>query len=220
LEELFPQKLTLKEANEFQDKLAARLILEDDLNDSIEKIGAATMHTRGDFITISAAIFKTDSDLKKFEIIDKNIVREKSPFPAVPGLESFRDGEILTRILRGFSKPDLFFIEGHGVNHPHKLGLASHVGLALDLPTIAVSRDFIAGRIQTVDGKDAIVENGEARGAILKSGTLKIYVSPGHRISWQTAFELAKKCTKSIYPEPLKIVQQNMIEAINSAVKT
>ncbi|HIJ98358.1 TPA: hypothetical protein H1005_00230, partial [archaeon] len=76
MEELFPQKLTLKEANEFQDKLAARLILEDDLNDSIEKIGAATMHTRGDFITISAAIFKTDSDLKKFEIIDKNIVRE------------------------------------------------------------------------------------------------------------------------------------------------
>ena len=93
-ENLFPQKLTLKESTEFQDKLAAKLVLEDDFNENIEKIGAAAMHTRGDFITISAAIFKTDSDLKKFEIIDKNIVREKSPFPAVPGLESFRDGEI------------------------------------------------------------------------------------------------------------------------------
>jgi len=219
MDDLFPQKLTLKEANEFQDRLAARLVLEDDFSENISSIGAAAMHTRGDFITTSAAVFKTDSELKKFEVSDKNVAREKSPFPAVPGLESFRDGEILARVLRGFSKPDLFFIEGHGVNHPHKLGLASHVGLALDIPTIAISRDFIAGRIQAVDGKDAIVEDGEVRGAVLKSGGLRIYVSPGHRISWQTALDFAKKCTKSVYPEPLKIAQHNMIEAINSNSK-
>lgn len=220
MEDLFPQKLTLKESTEFQDKLAAKLILEDDFNENIEKIGAAIMHTRGDFITISAALFKTDNDLKKFELVDKNVVREKALFAAVPGFESFRDGEILTRILRGLTKPDLWFIEGHGVNHPHKLGLVSHVGLALDTPTIAVSRDFIAGRIETVNGKDAIVENGEIRGAVMKSGMMKVYVSPGHRVSWQTALDFAKKTTKAIYPEPLKIAQQNMVETINAVLKS
>ncbi len=219
MDDLFPQKLTLKESTEFQDRLAAKLVLEDDFNENFEKIGAAAMHTRGDFITISAALFKTDKDLKKFELVDKNVVREKALFAAVPGLESFRDGEVLTRILRGITKPDLWFIEGHGVNHPHKLGLVSHVGLALDIPTIAVSRDFIAGRIQTVDGKDVISENGEICGAVLKSGMMKVYVAPGHRVSWQTALDLAKKCTKAIYPEPLKIVQQNMVETINAVLK-
>ncbi len=220
MDDLFPQKLTLKETNEFQEKLASRLVLEDDFNENFDKVGAAVMHTRGDFITISAALFKTDKDLKKFELVDKNIVREKAQFAAVPGLESFRDGEVLTRILRGITKPDLWFIEGHGVNHPHKLGLVSHVGLALDAPTIAVSRDFIAGRIETVDGKDVISENGEICGAVLKSGMMKVYVAPGHRVSWQTALELAKKCTKTIYPEPLKIVQQNMVETINATLKS
>ena len=220
MEDLFPQKLTLKEANEFQEKLSRKLVLENEFNENIEKVGAAVMHTRGDFITVSAALFKTTPELKSFEIADKNVVREKSHFSAVPGLESFRDGAILAKILHGFTKPDLFFIEGHGINHQHRFGVASHVGLALDLPTIAVSRDFVAGRIETVEGKDAIVENGEVIGAVLKSGAVKIYVSPGHRIGWQTALELTKKCTKSVYPEPLKIVQQNMIEAINAALKS
>lgn len=215
----FPQKLTLNEAAEFQAKLASQLILEDDFADEIKSVGAAVMHTRGDFITVSAATFNTDASLSKFEISDKNVVREKSPFAAVPGLESFRDGAILAKILGGVSKPDLFFIEGHGINHPHKLGLVSHVGLALNIPTIAVSRDFIAGSIQTVDGKDTIVENSEIVGAVLKAGALKLYVAPGHRISWQTALDFAKKCVKSNYPEPLKIAHANLVAEIHNILK-
>jgi len=218
-EDLFPHNLSLKDSIEFQDKLAAKLITEDSFNENFETVGAAIMHTRGDFITISVATFKTDKELKNFQLLDKNVVREKAPFAAVPGLESFRDGAMLTKVLRGFTKPDFWFIEGHGINHPHRLGLASHVGLAVDMPTIAVSRDFIAGHIQTIDGKDAIVENGEILGAVMKSGMLKLYVAPGHKISWQTALELAKKSTKSNYPEPLKVVQQNLVNELSRVVK-
>ena len=219
MDDLFPNNLTLRESNEFQAQLAQKIILEDNFNADIKTVGAAAMHTRGDFITVSAAIFKTDSSLKNFELADQNVVRERAKFAALPGMESFRDGPILANILRGFSKPDFWFIEGHAINHPHRLGLASHVGLAVDMPTIAVSRDFIAGHIQTIDGKDAIVENGEILGAVMKSGMLKLYVAPGHKISWQTALELAKKSTKSNYPEPLKVVQQNLVNELSRVVK-
>lgn len=218
MEDLFPQNLTLKDSNEFQAKLAQRLVLDDDFNKEIKTVGAAALHTRGEYITVSVAIFNTNSELKTFELADKNIIRERAQFKALPGLESFRDGAILARILHGFTKPDLFFIEGHGINHPHRLGLASHVGLALDLPTIAVSRDFIAGHIQTIEGKDAIVENNEVLGAVMKAGPLKLYIAPGHRVSWQSALELAKKATRQNYPEPLKITQQNLIAEISRAL--
>src|SRR3989344_7666692 len=99
MDNLFQQNLTLKESNEFQAKLAQRLILSDNFNSDIKSVGAATMHTRGDFITVSAGIFKTDSSLKTFEAADKNIVRERAQFKALPGLESFRDGPILANIL-------------------------------------------------------------------------------------------------------------------------
>ncbi len=220
MDDLFPQNLSLKESNEFQAKLAEKLVLTDDFGDEIKSVGAVAMHTRGDYITVSAATFTTDAELKKFELFDKNIIRERAQFPAVPGFESFRDGAILTKILRGFTKPNLFFIEGHGINHPHKLGLVSHVGLALDVPAIAVSRDFVAGSIETVEGKDAIVENGEIVGAVLKTGALKLYVAPGHRISWQTALDLTKRCIKSNYPEPLRIVHANLVAEINSFLKS
>jgi deoxyribonuclease V len=220
MENLFPQNLTLKESNEFQAKLVQQLVLEDDFSGEIKAVGAATMHTRGDFITVSAAVFNTSSELKKFELADKNIIRERAQFPAVPGFESFRDGAVLAKVLHGFAKPDLFFIEGHGINHPHKLGLASHVGLALDVPTIAVSRDFVAGSIRDVDGKSAIASNSEIVGAVMKAGALKLYVAPGHRISWQSALELAKKCSKSNYPEPLRIVQANLVAEINNVLKS
>ena len=219
MDDLFPQNLTLKESNEFQAKLAQRLILSDNFNPEIKSVGAATMHTRGDYITVSAGIFKTDSSLKTFELADKNIFRERAHFKALPGLESFRDGAILSKILRGFTNPNFWFIEGHGINHPHKLGLASHVGLAIDAPTIAVSKDFVAGYIQTIDGKDAIVENGEILGAVMKSGMSKLYVSPGYKISWQTALDIAKRSTKSVFPEPLKIVQQNLVNELMQFVK-
>src|SRR3989338_1979915 len=124
-EDLFPHNLSLKDSIEFQDKLAAKLITEDSFNENFETVGAAIMHTRGDFITISVATFKTDKELKNFQLLDKNVVREKAPFAAVPGLESFRDGAMLTKVLRGFTKPDFWFIEGHGINHPHKLGVVS-----------------------------------------------------------------------------------------------
>ncbi len=219
MDNLFPTNLTLKESNEFQAQLASQLVLSDQVNPEIKSVGAAAMHTRGDYITVSAAVFKTDSSLKNFELADKNIIRERAQFKALPGLESFRDGAILSKILPGFSKPDFWFIEGHGVNHPHKLGLASHVGLAIDQPTIAVSRDFVAGHIQTVDGKDVIAENGEILGAVMKSGMTKVYVAPGHKISWQTALDFAKKSTKSVFPEPLKVVQQNIVNELAAILK-
>ena len=203
MEDLFPQNLTLENTKQFQENLAESLVLQDDFSKDFNTIGAAALHTRGEFITVSAAIFNTDSDFKKFEIADERVVREKAQFPAVPGFESFRDGAILTKILRGFTKPSLFFIQGDGINHPRKLGLASHVGLALDIPTIGISRDVGSGFIKTVSGKDVIFENQEIRGAVIKKGRLKIYVAPGHKISWETALDLTKKCTRSIFPEPL-----------------
>lgn len=140
------------------------------------------------------------------EIIE--IVNEKSTisYPYIPGLFMLREGEPLLKIVRLLKNLfDVLLIDGHGILHPRKCGLASYVGIMIDKPTIGVAKNLLCGSIL----ESSYVEyNKTILGYTIKKNNRKdIYVSVGHKISLETSIDIVKKLTKKseFIPEPLRI---------------
>jgi len=134
-------------------------------------------------------------------------------FPYVPGLLSFRESPL---ILAAWSKlsiqPDLLIVDGHGIAHPRRFGIASHLGLLLDLPTIGCAKSRLCGLESPVApeaGSHAeLTDNGEIIGAVLRSktDTKPIYISIGHKIDLTAAVEWATRCCRGYrLPEPARL---------------
>ena len=129
----------------------------------------------------------------------------------VPGFLGFREGPLLVKVAEKLrARPDVLLIDGQGVAHPQKFGLACHVGLALDKPTIGVAKSRLYGRSD--DGKIMDPE-GERIGRILTAGSRKFYVSIGHRISLKTASDLVEKSIVNGHPYPLREAHLESIRA-------
>ncbi|HXH65935.1 MAG TPA: endonuclease V [Candidatus Limnocylindrales bacterium] len=121
-------------------------------------------------------------------------------FPYVPGLLSFREIPVLLAALRKFQiMPDLLFCDAQGYAHPRRMGLASHLGLVLDLPTIGCAKSLLIGSHKALPQKAGswvpLIDEkvgGERIGAVLRTrtGVKPIYVSQGHRVSLETAIQL------------------------------
>jgi deoxyribonuclease V len=133
------------------------------------------------------------------------------PAKYVPGFLGFREGPLLVRVVEKLRvRPDVFLIDGQGVAHPRKFGLACHVGLALDKPTIGVAKSRLYGRSD--EGK-ILDHGGEIIGRILTAGNRKFYVSVGHRISLETASGLVEKSIENGHPSPLRQAHLESIRA-------
>ena len=217
MEEYFPTNLTIKDATEMQEDLAQEITLRDDIPFDLKTIGGAALYSRGDLVMSSIAILRTNS-FKSFKVEEQSVITEKVSFPAIPSFEGFREGKVLADTILRFKNPDIFMIEGHGINHPRKFGLASHVGLALDLPTIGVSKDILSGKVEVKDSTQFIIENGELRGAVVrkKPNSVPLYVSPGYKISLDTSVDLVKRSMKGAFPEPLKVARENLLKKFKS----
>ena len=129
----------------------------------------------------------------------------------VPGFLGFREGPLLVRVAEKLRvRPDVFLIDGQGVAHPRKFGLACHVGLALDKPTIGVAKSRLYGRS---DQGKILDPGGEIIGRILTAGNRKFYVSVGHRISLKTASGLVENSIVNGHPSPLRQAHLESIRA-------
>ena len=149
----------------------------------------------------------------ELEIVEVKDAHRKIRFPYVPGLLSFRESPlILAACEKLCNVPDLILVDGQGIAHSRRFGLASHVGLLLDLPTIGCAKSILCGEHQSL-GEEAgsqakLLDNGELIGAALrtKSGVKPIYVSVGHRINLVSALEWVMKCCRGYrLPEPTRL---------------
>jgi deoxyribonuclease V len=148
-----------------------------------------------------------------FGIVEVEVAEGKITFPYIPGLLSFRESPlILAACEKLHSPPDLVLIDGQGIAHPRRFGLASHVGLFLDLPTIGCAKSLLCGQHRPVGeetGSHAeLFDNGELVGAALRtrSGVKPIYVSVGHRISLASALQWVLGCCRGYrLPEPTRL---------------
>jgi deoxyribonuclease V len=137
------------------------------------------------------------------------VASQPTCFPYIPGLLSFRElPAVLAALARLPQLPDLLLCDGQGIAHPRRLGIASHLGLLADLPTIGVAKTRLWGHHEAVpDQRGAWVplyDGSEVIGAVLctRVGTRPLYISPGHRISLTTAIHYVLNCcTRYRLPE-------------------
>ncbi len=147
------------------------------------------------------------------EIVESSVHEEPCTFPYIPGLLSFREIPGLIAAWHGLrSKPDIVLCDGQGIAHPRGLGLASHLGLVLDIPSIGCAKSPLFGEFTEpgpLKGNRSAIKDkqGETIGAVLRTreGTRPIYVSVGHRIDLPNAVRIALACTTRYrIPEPLR----------------
>ncbi len=146
---------------------------------------------------------------KELETITR---KSEIKFPYISTYLSFREGPILVELLNeSHKKPDILMVDGNGVMHPKGIGLASHIGVIMDLPTIGVAKSKLCGdQIEEVNENNkqsSIKLDGKLIGyALLSSDRAKkpIYVSSGHRVSVETAVKIVKDYCNYKIPEPIR----------------
>jgi deoxyribonuclease V len=147
-------------------------------------------------------------DYETLEPLDRASVVLKLSFPYIPGLLAYREAPAMIGAFRRLaSDVDVLMIDGFGINHPRRCGIATEIGLKLDMPTIGVGKSFLCGDIS--DGY--IFQNGERTGKLIYSGVYKrpVYVSPGHKITLDTAVEIVTHCIRSgRIPEPTRLAHE------------
>lgn len=135
------------------------------------------------------------------EPLEEVVARRRTDFPYVPGLLSFRE---LPAVFEAFDRlrqlPDLVLCDAHGVAHPRRFGLASHLGLWLDLPSIGVAKTRLVGthgEVALARGSwQPLVHRGERIGAALRTrrAVAPVFVSVGHRVSLEVAIDWVLRC--------------------------
>ncbi|MFB5601010.1 MAG: endonuclease V [Nitrososphaeraceae archaeon] len=192
---------------ELQRKLSNKIITHDCLNkNNIHRICGIDV-SYDDLKAFSAAVI---IDKKTLEIIE--IVNEKTKVkdPYIPSIFMLREGKPILKILKLLKSPfDIVLVDGHGILHPRKCGLASFIGIMIDKPTIGVAKNLLCG---TVLEDNYIEYNKTILGYRIKKNNYKdIYVSVGHRISLETAIDIIKNLIKKseFVPEPLRIADIN-----------
>jgi deoxyribonuclease V len=134
----------------------------------------------------------------------------------VPGLLSFREIPAILEALKQLrAEPDMLFCDGQGRAHPRHLGIASHLGLITDLPSVGIAKSLLCGRHPPLgDAKGSVADlvyKNETVGAALRTriGVKPVYVSAGHKVSLRTALECVMLCvTRYKLPEPTRLADK------------
>lgn len=189
-----------------QRQISKGVILEDP-PDQIASIGAVAQSSAGHYIFSSAVV--VDSQMR---VIDESSSVAEACVPYIPGYLFFREGPaLIAAVGKLHIQPDALIIHGCGINHPRFAGLASHVGVILQLPTVSVSKRPLCGEYaepRLPGSFTALTFEGKLLGFVLKTSinTKPIFVSPGNRMSLFGALHLVRRCTRHHrLPEPLRL---------------
>lgn len=137
-------------------------------------------------------------------------------FPYIPGFLSFREIPVVLAALAQLPEaPDLLMVDGQGVAHPRRLGIAAHLGVLLDMPAVGVAKSRLVGRFHTPGfykgDASPLMDKQERIGTVLRSkdNVNPLFISPGHRVDHETAVELTLQClTKYRLPEPTRLADK------------
>jgi deoxyribonuclease V len=160
------------------------------------------------------------------EYIESAVARRATSFPYIPGLLSFREAPAALEALEQLkSLPDLLICDGQGIAHPRRFGLASHLGLLCDLPSIGAAKSRLIGEHAPLDAARGewqyLFDKGEIVGAALRTrqNTRPVYVSIGHRVSLESAIRYTLDCARRFrLPEPTR--QAHQLASINKVLNS
>lgn len=203
--------VTATEAVAIQKRLAARVSCVNEVNNPrfIAGVDISAPKQRG--AATGAVVVLSYPDLDPVEV---KVLTTEVTFPYVPGLLSFRESPILLSIFEQLeTTPDLILVDGQGIAHPRRLGIASHLGLWLDTPTIGCAKSRLTGTHGAVGEEtgsyaELIDENGEVIGVALrtKAGSRPVFISIGHKVDLPAAVGWVLACCRSHrLPEPTRL---------------
>jgi deoxyribonuclease V len=150
------------------------------------------------------------------EPVEERVVLQPVSFPYVPGLLSFREAPVgLAAVAALETPPDLIVVDGHGRAHPRRFGIACHLGVLLDHPTIGCAKSILVGRADEPGPLPGdwtpLVHQGEVIGAALRTRARvkPVYISVGHKISLETAIKTIVECLRGYrLPEPTRLADR------------
>ncbi len=195
-----------REAIAIQQRLRELVRLEDCFDEVKRVAGVDVGFEQGNTVTRAAVAVL---DFPGLELVDRSIVRQPTRFPYVPGLLSFREAPAVLEALRQLREsPDLLLVDGQGIAHPRRFGIACHLGVLSGIPSIGVAKSRLVGHHEEVPDERGswvpLEDKGEIIGAVLRSrkGVRPLYVSPGHCVTLATAIEYVMACvTRYRLPE-------------------
>ena len=196
------------EAKQIQRRLASE-VRETPLPDTVETIAGVDVSVRDDTAQAAIAVLQRGGRT----VVDRAVHRCEVPFPYVPGLLSFREmPAVLPALDQLDGAPDVFVTDSHGLAHPRRFGLACHLGVLLDVPTIGVAKSILVGEPRGELGTEKgsrvpLVDDGETVGTVLRTRTdvNPVYVSVGHRCTLDGAADLMLDCSPTYkIPEPTR----------------
>jgi deoxyribonuclease V len=160
-----------------------------------------------------------------FELVERVGVAGPAAFPYVPGLLSFREAPALIRAFEKLqARPDVVLCDGQGIAHPRRLGIASHLGLWLDLPTVGCAKSRLCGRFDEPGpnrgDRSPLVDRGEVVGAVVRTRprVKPLFVSPGHLCDLEGAVELVLATLDKVrLPAPSRLAHAYVNEVRRAA---
>jgi deoxyribonuclease V len=190
-----------------QEELRPRLITKDDYSGPNVLCGLDVAY-RGN----EAFAVKVNQDAASGKIIGRVFQKGKVIFPYVPTYLTFRELPVLAPLIDRTRQDIVYLIDGQGMLHPRRFGIACHLGVCLDVPTIGVAKSLLVGKVEE-NGSDEspIIENGEILGVRLSfsiSENRPLYISVGHRVSLKTAVEIVRKATEDKTSDPLRVADR------------
>lgn len=202
-------KVSEAEAIEIQTRLASLAVRQDELGD-IRRIAGVDVAYDDSNSRLFAAIVVLDAVTGKTLEIGKAV--GKVEFPYIPGLFAFRElPHLLAAMATLETKPDLVICDGQGIAHPRRCGLATHLGVLADLPTIGCGKTRHVGEFGSLDNErgaiTALCDGNEVIGKVVRTqdGVKPLFVSIGHRVSLETAVDwILKLSSKFRQPEPIR----------------
>lgn len=203
-------QVSIKQAEEIQKNLAAQLSLKNEVVNPC-LIGGVDISRQDSKGVARGAIVVLG--YPEFTVVETQTAEGKLNFPYIPGLLSFRESPLILAACEKLSvTPDLILVDGQGIAHPRGFGIACHLGLLLNIPTIGCAKSLLWGEYEPVDIKAGsykeITDQKKVIGAALrtKAGMNPIYVSIGLKVDLPTALYWVMKCCRGYrVPEPIRL---------------
>ncbi len=199
---------SVAEAIAIQQKLRHKVILTDDFSSVRTIAGVDVGYDPRRNLSRAALVILRDG-----ELVSSAIAYAPTPFPYVPGLLSFREVPVVLEALACIGEvPDMLFVDGQGIAHPRRLGIAAHLGVLTGLPAIGIAKKRLCGTYEepglSKGARADLLHKNERIGTVLRSKAKvkPVFISPGHRVSHDTAVSLVEQyLTQYRLPEPTRL---------------
>lgn len=211
ISQLHPWNVTPTEAISIQNTLKSQISQKREF-ESVKTVAGVDIGIREDKARAAVVVLR----YPELEPLDESIVEQPIEFEYIPGLLSFRESPSIIAAFEKLSvEPDLVMVDGQGIAHPRRFGIASHLGLILNKPTIGCAKSRLWGRYKEPNAKagsfEYLYDKQEIIGAALRTrdNVSVVYASIGHLIDLQASIEYVLSCCKDYrMPEPTRLAHQ------------